>query len=150
MVEKEHGKLADESRRYFIIRTIIDMQVKDVVETSEALIEKAGVQSADEVRLYPKVLIQYSAERRKLNIELRKYLYKNLYFNPVVNAPHIRAKQLLQDLFKCFVKKPANMGEHAQKSIRKLGKQRAVCDYLAGMTDRYAIQEYERLFGAKF
>src|ERR1700753_4224756 len=101
LVKKAHGKLPDESRRYFIIRTIIDLQVKDVVETSEALIEKAGVQSADEVRLYPKVLIQYSAERRKLNIELRKYLYKNLYFNPVVNAPHIRAKQLLQDLFKC-------------------------------------------------
>jgi len=150
MVEKENGKMAEESRRYFIIRTIIDMQVKDVVETSERLIEKAGVQSADDVRLCPKPLIQYSAERRKLNIELRKYLYKNLYFNPVVNAPHIRAKQLLQDLFKCFVKHPANMGEHARKSIRKLGKYRAVCDYLAGMTDRYAIQEYERLFGAKF
>jgi dGTPase len=150
MVEKEHGKLADESRRYFIIRTIIDMQVKDVVETSEALIQKAGVQSADDVRLCAKTLIQYSAERRKLNIELRKYLYKNLYFNPVVNAPHIRAKQLLQDLFRYFEKKPSEMGEHAKKSIRKLGKYRAICDYLAGMTDRYAIQEYERLFGAKF
>ena len=149
-VEKEHGKLADECRRYFTIRTIIDMQVKDVVETSEALIAKAGVRSADDVRLCKKTLIQYSAARRKLNIELRKYLYKNLYFNPIVNAPHIRAKQLLQDLFHHYVKHPAAMGDQARKRIRKLGLHRAVCDYLAGMTDRYAIQEYERLFGAKF
>src|SRR6202012_2794730 len=95
LVKKEHGNLPDECRRYFTIRTIIDLQVKDVVETSEAKIEAAGVQSADNVRLFPKALIQYSPERRKLNIELRKYLYKNLYFNPVVNEPHLRAKQLL-------------------------------------------------------
>lgn len=149
-VEKLHGKLADECRRYFTIRTIIDMQVKDVVETSERLIKKAGVQSADNVRLCPKILIQYSVGRRKLNAELRKYLYKNLYYNPVVNAPHVRAKQLLQDLFKHYLKHPADMGEQARRNIRKLGRHRAICDYLAGMTDRYAIQEYERLFGAKF
>ena len=92
LVKKEHGKLPDECRRYFTIRTIIDMQVKDVVETSERMILASGVDTADDVRLHPRVLIQYSPERRKLNIELRKYLYKNLYFNPVVNEPHLRAK----------------------------------------------------------
>ncbi len=101
----------------------------------------------DDVRhLHPKVLIQYSPERRKLNIELRKYLYKNLYFNPVVNEPHLRAKQLLRDLFAYYVKNPSTIGEQAQKRVRKLGVHRAVCDYLAGMTDRYALQEHERIF----
>ena len=146
-VKKQHGALPDECRRYFIIRTIIDLQVKDVVETSEALIEKTGVQSADDVRLCPKTLVQYSAERRKLNIELRRYLYKNLYFNPVVNEPHIRAKQILRDLFGYYLKHPADIGEQARKRIRKLGRHRTVCDYLAGMTDRYALQEHGRIFG---
>src|ERR1051325_10795221 len=82
-VKKEHGALADECRRYFTIRTIIDLQVKDVVENSERLIDAAGVRSADDVRLFPKRLIQYSPERREQNVALRKYLYKNLYFNPV-------------------------------------------------------------------
>ena len=82
LVKKEHGNLPDECRRYFIIRTIIDLQIKDVVETSERLIGDAGVQSADDVRRCPKALVKYSAERRKLNLELRRYLYKNLYFNP--------------------------------------------------------------------
>ena len=146
-VEKQHGALPDECRRYFTIRTIIDMQVKDVVGTSEALIARAGVTSADEVRLWPKILVQYSADRRKLNLELRRYLYKNLYFNPVVNEPHIRAKQILRDLFEFFLTHPAEIGEHARKRIRKLGLHRSICDYLAGMTDRYALQEHARLFG---
>src|ERR1035437_7786516 len=77
-VKKEHGALPDECRRYFTIRTIIDLQIRDVVETSERLIQKAGVQSTDDVRRFPKALIQYSPERRALNLEPRKYLYKNL------------------------------------------------------------------------
>ncbi|HWD93428.1 MAG TPA: deoxyguanosinetriphosphate triphosphohydrolase [Verrucomicrobiae bacterium] len=148
LVKKEHGNLPDECRRYFTIRTIIDLQVKDVVETSERMILAAGVKSADEVRLFSKSLIQYSPERRRLNIELRKYLYKNLYFNPVVNEPHLRAKQLLRDLFAYYVKHTSEIGEHARGRIRKIGKYRAVCDYLAGMTDRYAMQEHERIFSA--
>ena len=148
LVKKEHGNLPDECRRYFIIRTIIDLQVKDVVETSERLITRSEVQSADDVRLFPRLLIRYSSERRKLNIELRKYLYKNLYFAPAVNEPHLRAKQLLRDLFAYYLKHPSDIGEHARQRIRKIGVHRAVCDYLAGMTDRYVMQEHERIFAA--
>jgi len=148
LVKREHGNLPDECRRYFIIRTIIDLQVKDVVHTSERLIAAAGVRSANEVRLASKPLIQYSAERRKLNIQLRKYLYKNLYFNSVVNEPHLRAKQLLRELFAFYLKHPRELGDQARKRVRKIGLHRAVCDYLAGMTDRYALQEHQRVLGA--
>jgi dGTPase len=149
IVKNEFGNLADESRRYFIIRTIIDLQIADVLATSERLIDAAGVQSADDVRRFARPLIQYSPTRRKLNLELRHYLYKNLYFNAVVNEPHIRAKQLLKDLFGYYLKQPKEIGEHARKRIRKIGKYRAVCDYIAGMTDRYAIAEHKKLFGDK-
>src|SRR5271155_5603559 len=71
LVKKEYGNLPDESRRYFTIRTIIDMQIRDVVENSERLIQKAGVNSADNVRLYARALVRHSSERRKLNLELR-------------------------------------------------------------------------------
>jgi len=146
LVKKEHGNLPDECRRYFTIRTIIDIQVKDVVETSERKILAAGVKTADAARLHLHPLIQHSPERRRLNTELRKYLYKNLYFNRVVNEPHLRAKQLLRELFAYYVKHPSVIGEQARKRIRKIGVHRAVCDYLAGMTDRYAMQEHERIF----
>ena len=149
LVKKEFGNPPEESRRYFIIRTIIDMQMADVLATSEHLIAAAKVQSADDVRRFAKPLIQYSPERRRLNLELRKYLYKNLYFNPVVNEPHIRAKQLLRDLFEHYLKHPTLLGEQARKRIRQTGKHRAVCDYIAGMTDRFAIAEHKKLFGDK-
>jgi dGTPase len=146
LVKKEHGNLPDECRRYFIIRTIIDIQVKDVVETSERLILAANVKSANDVRLFPRRLIQHSPERRRLNIQLRKYLYRNLYYNPVVHQPHVRARRLLRDLFAYYLKHPVELGDSARLRLRKTGKYRAICDYLAGMTDRYAIQEHERIF----
>jgi dGTPase len=149
LVKKEHGNLPDECRRYVIIRTIIDMQIKDVVENSERLIRAAGVQSTDDVRRCAKTLIRYSAERRELNVELRRYLYKNLYFNPVVNQPHIRAKQLLRELFRFYLKHPQEIGEQARRQARKVGLHRAVCDYIAGMTDRYAMLEHQRIFGKR-
>lgn len=147
LVKKEYGNPPEESRRYFIIRTIIDMQLRDVIETSEQLIVAAGVKSADDVRRHPKPLIQYSPPRRKLNLELRRYLYKNLYFNPVVNRPHIRAKQLLRDLFRYLIAHPKEIGDQARGRLRKEGLYRVVCDYIAGMTDRYLIAEHARLFG---
>lgn len=149
-VEKQFGPLADdESRRYFTIRTLIDMQVKDVVERTEELIAAAGVQTADEVRLQSRALVQYSLKRREQNLELRDYLYKNLYYNPVVHQPNVRAVRMLEHLFRHFVEHPAEIGTLSRKRIRKEGLHRAVCDYLAGMTDRYALQEHERLFGVR-
>jgi dGTPase len=149
IVEKEYGQLADECRRYFTIRCIIDMQVKDVVETSEALIAKARVKSADEVRLHPRALVQHSARRKEENLELRNYLYRNLYFNPVVHQPNMRAVRMLEHLFNHFIEHPKQLGALSRKRIRKDGLHRAVCDYLAGMTDRYAIMEHQRLFGVQ-
>jgi dGTPase len=93
------------------------------------------------------VLIRYSPERRKLNLELRHYLYKNLYYNPVVNAPHLRAKQMLRDLFRYCIAHPDQIGEHARRRIRRDGRYRAVCDYISGMTDRYLMSEHARLCG---
>jgi dGTPase len=145
-VKREYGELPDECRRYFIIRCIIDLQVKDVVGTTEARIDAAGVTSADEVRLQAKPLVQYSPERRAENIELRKFLYQNLYFNPVVNQPHIRARQILEELFAYYLKHHRQVGTQARKRARRDGWPRAICDYMAGMTDRYAILEHQRLF----
>jgi dGTPase len=146
-VRESCGELPDESRRYYIIRCIIDEQVKDVVETSEAAILAANVRSADDVRRSPKPLIRYSADRRRLNLELRKYLYRNLYYNPEVHEPNRRAVCMLAELFRHFLEHPEQLGEQFRRRARKDGEPRAVCDYLAGMTDRFAIQEHQRLFG---
>jgi dGTPase len=148
-VEREYGQLADECRRYFIIRCITDLQVKDVVTTTEKLVDKAGATSADGVRLRPRPLVRYSLERRALNLELRSFLYKNLYYNPAVSGPHRRSRRILEELFHCYLKHHDQVGGLARKRARRDGWPRAICDYLAGMTDRYAALEHQRLFGGQ-
>ena len=148
-MKKEHGDLPDECRRYFIIRCLIDEQVTDVVETTEQRILDAGVKTANDVRLQPRALVQYSPKRRELNLELRDYLYENLYFNPVVHEPNSRAVRMLEELFNYYLEHPKEIGGQAQKRARKAGRHRAICDYIAGMTDRYTILEHQRLFGLK-
>ena len=145
-VERQYGRLPDERRRYFTIRCITDLQVKDVVTTSEQRIQSTGVAHADEVRKQSKLLVQYSPKRRELNIELRDFLYKNLYFNPAVNEPHIRARRVLEELFAYYTGHHEQLGTQARKRAKRDGWPRAICDYMAGMTDRYALQEHQRLF----
>jgi dGTPase len=82
-----------------------------------------------------------------LNLELRSFLYKNLYYNPAVNEPHQRSRRILAELFEHYLKHHDEVGSQARKRARRGGWPRAICDYLAGMTDRYAIQEHQRLFG---
>lgn len=146
-VKREQGVMPDESRRYFIIRTMIDGQVRDVVETTEKLIAAAGVKTADDVRLHSKPLVQYSAARRKLNLEMRKYLYRNLYFSKQVDEANTRAVRILEEVFNFYLKHPAKIGEQSRRRIRREGLHRAVCDYIAGMTDRYVMHEHQRHFG---
>jgi dGTPase len=147
-IQGEHGDLPDECRRYFVIRCIIDGQVHDVVDTTEARIRDAGIRTADDARRQPAPLASYSPQRRKLNLALRDYLYANLYYNPKVHEPNSRAVQLLDDLFRFFLKHHAEIGDQSRKRARLVGWHRAICDYIAGMTDRYAIQEHGRIFGA--
>ena len=146
-MRSEHGDLADECRHYFIIRCLIDDQVHDVVQTTEANLAAAGVASADEVRMEPEPLVAYSPARREANLKLRAYLYENLYYNDTVHEPHTRAATLLGELFRHYEQHPEAMGGHIQSLIPGHGLQRAICDRLACMTDRFAIQEHGRLLG---
>ncbi|HOW64124.1 MAG TPA: deoxyguanosinetriphosphate triphosphohydrolase [Candidatus Paceibacterota bacterium] len=144
-VQREHGQLHDECRRYFTIRCLIDGQVRDVVHTADRRIQEAGIQSADEARTQPEALVVYSPERRRLNLELRDYLYHNLYYNPIVHEPNLQAVRRLEELFRYFLQNPDQIGEQSRRRAEKTGWPRAICDYLAGMTDRYLILEHQRL-----
>ncbi len=146
-VQRQHGRLPDEVRWYFTIRCIIDDQVRDVVQTTGKRIAASGVASADDVRRQRRPLAAYSPERRALNLELRKYLYRELYLSEAVRAPNARATEMLRALFPYYLAHPEAMGGGSQRRIPRDGLERAVCDYLAGMTDRFAAEEYQRWIG---
>ncbi len=143
-IVSEHGRLPDECRRYFVIRCLIDGQVKDVVTTTENRLARLKIESSRAVREHVRPLVSYSSERKRQNQELRRYLYKNLYYNPRVHQPNLQAVRLLEELFAHFLQHPDEMGSQAKKRLKHDGLHRAVCDYLAGMTDRYAMLEHQR------
>ncbi|MFL6589485.1 MAG: deoxyguanosinetriphosphate triphosphohydrolase [Chthoniobacterales bacterium] len=131
-----------------IIGAIIDAQVRDVVSASAKVIAAAGVCSADEVRRQPASLIRYSDARSEANQELRRFLYKNVYYHPRVAEVNERACEMLRAVFEAYVLSPERLGDAAAKRIESEGLHRTVCDYIAGMTDRYLIEEHARLSAA--
>jgi len=130
-----------------IIRDIIDVQVRDVIATSAAAIAHAGIWSADEARRQPAPLVSYSEGLQQANRELRRFLYKNVYYHPRVAEVNQRACEMLRSVFEAYVLAPNLLGDAAAKRIESEGLHRTICDYVAGMTDRYLLEEYARLKG---
>ena len=130
-----------------IIRDIIDHEVHDLVATSAEAIAKSGAQSADDVRRQTAPLIRYSDQLAEANRALRKFLYRNVYYHPRVADVNRRACEMLRRVFEGYVADPDLLGEGAMRRVEKEGLHRTVCDYIAGMTDRYLIEEYARIVG---
>ena len=144
-VAARYPDVREPERHKLIIGAIIDAQVRDVVVTSAEAIAKAGVRSADEVRRQAALLISYSDARRQANQELRRFLYKNVYYHPRVAEVNRQACEMLRAVFEAYVMAPEQLGDAATKRIESEGLHRTICDYVAGMTDRYLLEEHARL-----
>jgi len=130
-----------------IIRDIIDNEVHDVVATSARSIAESDVQSGDDVRRQPAPLIRYSDELAEANRALRKFLYGNVYYHPRVSEVNRRACEMLRRVFEAYLVDPERLGDGATRRVENEGLHRTVCDYVAGMTDRYLMEEYARIAG---
>jgi dGTPase len=131
-----------------IIRNIIDVQVQDVVTTSAKSIASANLKSVSDVRKQPAKLIHYSNGLRASNAALRKFLYANVYYHPRVSEVNQRACEMLKKVFESYVTDPRQLGDLTTRRLEQEGLHRTVCDYVAGMTDRYLMEEYARISGA--
>ena len=131
--------------RKLIIRDIIDMEVSDLVTISAKSIADAGVQRADGARQQAAPLIRYSDNLFEANRDLRKFLYQNVYYDPRVSEVNRHACEMLRQVFQAYLAEPDKLGETASKRIDTEGLYRTVCDYIAGMTDRYLMEEHGQL-----
>ena len=145
--EREFRRLDPTERRGYIIRCLVNHEVEDIVINSARAIDSAKVKSVADVRKQKRRLIQFSPAIRRSNADLRKFLFKHLYHNPVVAGANRRGCSLLESLFKRYIEKPSLIGKKASRRLKKEGLHRTVADYLAGMTDRYCIQQHRALFG---
>jgi dGTPase len=136
-----------------VVRRLIGCQVIDLVETSQASLDQAAPEDIDAVRNHGKALIAFSDAMREKNLELKRFLRTRLYRHYRVHRMSAKAGSTLTALFEAFLDDPRLLPEEAQEQASLLentcgrdGRARAVADYIAGMTDRYAITEYDRMF----
>ena len=142
-VRADHPALTGRRVLFETLRRMLSQQVYDVVDsTRQALIEQ-GVHSPDDARRLPP-LVRFSPEMRRLTDEVQRFLRANLYRHPQVAATTGLARTVLQELFDRYVDDPSQM--HAQQ-VGTRRAERTVADYIAGMTDRFALQEHARLTG---
>ncbi|PUE18101.1 deoxyguanosinetriphosphate triphosphohydrolase [Limnohabitans sp. MMS-10A-160] len=143
----EHPQLRDKPRRwlYESTRRMLSEQVYDVIDTTRAAIAAAGIQTADEARLAGS-LVRFSDEMKTRSSELKKFLFASLYRHPQVTQIMGQAQQAVRELFEAYLSQPQEM--RAEFAARE-DRHRAVADYIAGMTDRFALREHERLTGRK-
>ena len=136
-----------------VVRRLINCQVVDLVETTLANLEQAMPEDVEAVRRHGTPLVAFSDAMREQNLELKRFLRSNLYRHYRVHRMTAKASRTISALFDVFINDPRLMPDEAQEKVRLLeeeqgdtGRARAVADYIAGMTDRYAIAEYDRTF----
>ncbi len=144
-VQKDFPDLEGKKFRSYVIRSLIDHEVEDVVSETDRRLKEGRIESSDDVRRCEKGLVAYSDALRRANLELRRFLYQNLYFHDVVARVILRACVLIVRVFLHLVAHPGVVGREASGRIESDGIHRAVCDYVSGMTDRYIAEEAERL-----
>ncbi|MFH1537710.1 MAG: deoxyguanosinetriphosphate triphosphohydrolase [bacterium] len=132
-------------RRYHLVRMLIDAQVTDLLEQTRRNIEEKGVKSPDDVRSAGRPLVTFSREVERSAAELRKFLLKNFYQHSRIRREASSAKMYLTELFDHYLKFFDTLPGDIRRKSADEPPHRVVCDYIAGMTDRFAVREHRRL-----
>ena len=144
-LELDLERLSEFDRRVFV-RELLGLMITDVVAATDAVIAAEGIGSLDDVRRFPVPLARYSDRLGAQTAELRGFLYANLYRHYHIVRQVAKAKHVLERLFEAYTQMPEMLPPGVQTAAEEEGLFRAVCDYMAGMTDRYALDEYARIF----
>lgn len=135
-----------------VIRRMIDRQVNDLIETSRQVLVRVAPAGIDDVRLAGEPCIRFSERMQALNLELKRFLRTNLYKHPKVVGMTDNARHTVRTLFAAFMEDPvllpygfASRARETEDARGESGRARVVADYIAGMTDRYALSQLKAL-----
>jgi dGTPase len=149
MVVENYGREScslDDLTRHQIIRELVGLEVNSMVFNSVDRIEKSGIKTLHDLQALPYNVVGFDDLMKKRNRVLKEFLFKNMYRHHRVVRMQQKAERVLTELFNAYVREPAMLPNQFQEQIDGKGKERTICDYLAGMTDRFAVDEYQRLF----
>jgi dGTPase len=152
-VRERYATLTGRRLVYEVLRRMINHLVTDLINSSAERLSSSGVRSIAEVRTHPRGLIGFSDATRELNYGLKVFLREEVYKHYKVRRMTSKARRVVQELFNAFFNDPTLMPDEHEATGNRLegvqgpkGRARAVADYIAGMTDRYAILEHNRMF----
>src|SRR5262245_33454384 len=132
--------------RHQVVRQIINRCAEDLIQSTLRNLQEAGVGSVDDVRGAGRRLVSYSPEMTTHVRELKDFLLRSMYRHYRVVRMGDKAGRILRDLFGSYMAEPRQLPPHFQEQIERDGVARVVCDYIAGMTDRFAVDEHQKLF----
>ncbi len=135
-----------DQERYLLVRELLGLMIDDAVVHTAKAIESAGVKSVADVRNQPGKLIGNSPELEPRLKELKRFLYANFYYHYRLIRMTVKANDILERIFGAYMKTPEMLPPSVARLADERGLDRAIIDYLAGMTDRYVGKEYQRLF----
>jgi dGTPase len=143
---KWRGPDLDDIERHRMIRQLVGIMVTDMIEATDKRLKESKAKSALDLQKLKHNVIGYSEEMQRRNRELKDFLYKKLYRHYRVSRMQVKAERLITELFNAYRSEPSMLPDSVQFFIDKRGLERTICDYIAGMTDRYAIEEHQKLF----
>lgn len=140
------GDELDELNRHRMIRRLIGLEVSDLLESTNHTILENKIKTTSEIQELAHNVVQFSDDMYRRNRQLKDFLYTKLYRHYQVVRMANKAEVTISQLFEAYQSDPKMLPLHIQEMIDQYGLERTVCDYLAGMTDRFAIEEHRKLF----
>jgi len=141
-----HGPELAELERHRMIRELVGLLVTDITRATDERLRGSGVRSPLDIQRLKANLVGYSEDMQRRNRELKDFLYKNLYTHYRVLRMAVKAERVISDLFGAYLTEPATLPTGIRALVEPRGLERTICDYVAGMTDRFAIEEHAKLF----
>jgi dGTPase len=148
-VEQRYPAASEKLKFNETLKRVLDRLVSDLITQSRTEIEEARVQRVDDVRNFPRRLIGFSPAVDQERREIKEFLYKNVYFSPALQRDKKQAEQVIAEMFAFFINSPGELPASYQEKTRTEPLHRIICDYVAGMTDTYILEQHRRFCAPK-
>jgi len=148
MIRTKYPKLDRDTFRYQCTRLLIDTFIRDLIQATESSLSENSFRTPEEIMDSRKPVVAFSETMQRWKEELNQFLHTRFYTHHQILRMQFKAYRLLRDLFKEYVRRPSQLNPGIQKRIAENqdSLERIVCDYIAGMTDRFALNEHRKLF----
>ena len=148
-IGRRRSETLDDLSRHQIIRRLINFEITDLVQSIDRYLRKSNVTSSLDLQKLPFNVAGFSEDMYRRNRELKDFLFNKLYRHHRVVRMSVKSECIITDIFTMYQRTPSALPEAVQELIPQRGLERTICDYIAGMTDRFAIDEHLRLFDSQ-